>query len=72
MINLTALAARTNTSNYWTEKAHGHNSVLLKFWGFTGLASLLASVQFTSGDKVGFVHPQISEARCVSGHQATI
>jgi len=39
--------------------------VLLKFWGFTGLASLLASVQSTSGDSDVFVNPQISEARCV-------
>jgi hypothetical protein len=42
--------------------------VLLKFWGFTGLASLLASVQFPAGDTVVFVNPQISEARCVSGN----
>jgi hypothetical protein len=41
--------------------------VLLKFLGFSGLASLLASVQFPAGDKFGFVNPQISEARCVSG-----
>jgi hypothetical protein len=41
------------------------NSVLLKFWGFTGLASLLASVQFPAGDTVVFVNPQISEARFV-------
>ena len=40
--------------------------MLLKFWGFTGLASLLASVQFPAVDKFGFVNPQISEARCVS------
>jgi hypothetical protein len=39
------------------------NSVLLKFWGFSGLASLLASVQFPAVDTEAFVHPQISEAR---------
>jgi hypothetical protein len=44
--------------------------VLLKFWGFSGLASLLASVQFTSGDSDGFVNPQISEARFVSGNRS--
>jgi len=42
--------------------------VLLKFWGFSGLASLLASVQFPAGDSGGFVNPQISEARFVSGY----
>lgn len=41
------------------------NSVLLKFWGFTVLASLLASVQFPAVEKSAFVNPQISEARCV-------
>jgi len=44
------------------------NSVLLKFWGFSGLASLLASFQFPAGDSDGFVNPQISEARCVSSN----
>jgi hypothetical protein len=46
-------------------KRNAPNSVLLKIWGFTGLASLLASVQFPSGDSDGFVNPQISEARFV-------
>jgi len=49
-------------------KRNAPNSVLLKFWGFTGLASLLASVQFPSGDSDGFVNPQISEARSVGGN----
>jgi len=44
------------------------NSVLLKFWGFSGLASLLASVQFPAGDNFVSVNPQISEARFVSGY----
>ncbi len=35
------------------------------FLGFSGLASLLASVQFPSGDTDIFVNPQISEARYV-------
>jgi hypothetical protein len=41
-------------------KRNAPNSVLLKFWGFTGLASLLASVQFPAGDADVFVNPQIS------------
>jgi hypothetical protein len=45
------------------KKSTLHNSVLLKFWGFSGLASLLASVQFPAVDTEAFVHPQISEAR---------
>ena len=40
--------------------------MLLKFWGFTGLASLLAFIQFPAVDTFVFVNPQISEARCVS------
>jgi len=48
------------------------NSVLLKFWVFTGLASLLASVQFPAVETYVSVNPQISEARCVSGHPPTI
>jgi hypothetical protein len=48
-------------------KTNATNSVLLKFWGFTGLASLLASVMFPAVDSGVFVNPQISEARCVSG-----
>ena len=42
--------------------------MLLKFWGFSGLACLLTSVQFPAGDNGGFVNPQISEARCVGGN----
>ena len=38
----------------------GANSVLLKFWGFTGLASLLASVQFPAVDKSVALTPQNS------------
>ena len=45
-------------------KNHAHNSVLLKFWGFTGLASLLAYVQFPAVENYVSVNPQISEARC--------
>jgi hypothetical protein len=48
-----------------TTKTPTANSVLLKFWGFSGLASLLASAQFPAVDKVVFVNPQISEARFV-------
>jgi hypothetical protein len=47
-------------------KRTGTNSVLLKIWGFSGLASSLASVQFPAVDTVAFVNPQISEARFVS------
>ncbi len=44
--------------------------MLLKFWGFSGLASLLASVLFPAVDTFAFVNPQISEARCVSGNRS--
>ena len=42
--------------------------MLLKFWGFTGLASLLASVQFPAVETYVSANPQISEARCVGYH----
>jgi hypothetical protein len=49
-------------------KPPAYNSVLLKFWGFSGLASLLALVQFPAVDSGVFVNPQISEALFVSGN----
>jgi len=51
-------------TNLYVEKNSSPNSVLLKFWGFTGLASLLAYVQFPAVENYVSVNPQISEARC--------
>jgi uncharacterized protein YjbI with pentapeptide repeats len=60
------------TSNYIDRQiSRTANSVLLKFWGFSDMASLLASVQFPAVDSGGFVNPQISEARFVTSNFMT-